>query len=202
VIPVSLNEDWNLITRTIIPVTYRSAFFNEGDDFGLGDIQFTAFLSPAEAGKTVWGIGPAIRFPTATDNSLGSEKWSAGPSAVVLRMDGPWVYGALVQNIWSFAGDSDRDHVSEFLMQPFVNYNLSNGWYLTSSPILTSNWSADDYSDAWTIPIGGGFGRIFRIGKQPVNVQIQSFYHAAKPSFGADWSMRFQFQLMFPKRKG
>ena len=87
------------------------------------------------------------------------------------------------------------------MLQPFVNYNLTDGWYLVSSPILTSNWNADDYSDAWTIPIGGGFGSVFRIGKQAVNVSVQGFYNAAKPRFGADWSTRVQFQLLFPKKK-
>ncbi len=202
VIPFSLNEEWNFITRTIVPIVYKPAFFDEGDDFGLGDIQFAGFFSPANSGSILWGAGPVLRVPTATDDLLGSEKWSAGLSFVALTMKGPWVVGGLVQNVWSFAGESDRHHVSEFLLQPFINYNLPDGWYLTTSPIITANWNAEDSSDAWTIPVGGGVGRVFRIGRLPVNLGVQGYYNVEKPSFGPDWSLRVQFSLLFPRRSG
>ena len=99
------------------------------------------------------------------------------------------------------AGDSDRKHVNQFLMQPFINYNLSDGWYLVTAPIVTANWNTDKSSDRWSVPVGGGFGRIFRIGKQPVNMSVQAYNYVAKPSFGPDWEVRVQFQLLFPKRK-
>jgi hypothetical protein len=115
-------------------------------------------------------------------------------------MQGPWVVGGLVQNVWSYCGDSDRAHVNEFLLQPFVNYNLEKGWYIASSPIMTANWNRDS-SDQWLIPVGGGVGRVFKMGRLPVNLQVQAFYHAAKPSEGPDWSTRVQFQLLFPRKK-
>jgi hypothetical protein len=202
VIPVDINDDWLLITRTIIPVVYKPSLFDEGDEFGLGDTQFTAFFSPKGSDEFIWGVGPVGRFPTATDDSLGSEKWSAGISGVALVMKGPWVVGGLVQNLWSYAGDSDRDDVNEFLLQPFINYNLDAGWYLVSAPIMTANWNADKYSDAWTIPVGGGVGRVFKMGKLPVNAQVQAFYNVEKPEYGPDWSLRVQFQLLFPRKKG
>ena len=201
VIPFNLNERWNLITRTILPVIYLPALEPGGDEeFGIGDLQITGWLSPKSDSGFMWGVGPVFRFPTASDDSLGSEKWSAGLSFVAVLMKGPWVAGGLVQNVWSFAGDSNRSHVSEFLLQPFVNYNLDEGWYLTSSPIITADWSRDS-SDQWLIPVGGGFGKVFSIGKQRVNASLQGFYHADKPSEGPDWSMRVQFQLLFPKKK-
>jgi len=199
VIPLSLTPEWNLITRTIIPVIDQPALGPQvGDECGVGDIQFSAFLSPAKPGEWIWGVGPVMLFPTASEDVLGTEKWSAGPSAVALRMDGHWVYGALVQHVWSYAGDSDRDYVSQTLIQPFVNYNLKHGWYLTSVPIITANWNADS-SDIWTIPVGGGVGKIIRLGKLPVNLQTQAFYNTVSPDGGADWSVRFQIQLLFPK---
>ncbi|RJP66366.1 MAG: neuromedin U [Candidatus Abyssobacteria bacterium SURF_17] len=209
--PISLNDDWNLITRTIVPVISQPAFFHEAppglpssvpDDHrttGLGDINFSAFFSPAKPSKLIWGIGPTFLLPTATDDALGSEQWGAGPAAVALTIQGPWVYGALVNNIWSFAGDDDREDVNTFLLQPFVNYNLPKGWYLSSAPIITANWEADDSDDRWTTPVGGGFGKILRIGKLPVNLQLQAFYNVEKPEFGADWQLRFQVQFLFPK---
>ncbi len=123
----------------------------------------------------------------------------AGPAAVVLTMRAPWVFGILGQNIWSFAGDGDRDDVNQMLVQYFVNYNLPNGWYLTSSPIITANWEADS-DNTWTVPFGGGFGRLFRIGKLPVNTQVQAYYNVEKPDdLGPDWTLRFQVQFLFPK---
>ena len=200
VIPISLNEDWNLIARTILPVIYLpSPVASLDDESGIGDLQFTAFASPKESGEWIWGVGPVLRFPTASEDILGSEQWSAGPSAVVLRMDGPWVYGALFQHVWSFAGDDDRSHVSETLIQPFVNYNLPDGWYLTASPVITYNWAADDSDDALTLPIGGGFGKVHRFGNMPVNLQIQAFHNTVRPDDAPEWTVRFQVQLLFPK---
>jgi hypothetical protein len=198
VIPLHISEDWNLITRTIIPVInqpspapgFRSAF-------GLGDINPTLFLSPAKPGKFTWGLGPALTFPTATDSLLGTGKWSAGPSAVGLTMPGHWVLGALVSQQWSFAGWGDKD-VSAFLVQPFINYNLSNHWYLTTSPIITANWKASG-DDRWIVPLGGGVGKIFKLaGKLPVNAQLAAYANVVKPDFGPDWQLRFQFQFLFP----
>ena len=202
VIPFHLSENWNLITRTIVPlINQPEVVQGTGDEFGLGDINFTAFFSPKNPTKgIIWGAGPIFAFPTATDEKLGSEKWSLGPSAVALTIQGPWLFGALINNVWSFAGDDDRDDVNAMLVQPFVNYNLPNGWYLVSSPIITANWEAAS-GNTWLVPLGGGVGKIFRIGNQPVNAQIQAFYNVEKPALVGDWTLRFQLQLLFPKRK-
>ncbi len=200
VIPMTINEDWSWIHRVIIPVSSQPNFGPDGvgDADGLGDVQYQGYLSPAKAGKVIWGVGPVLEFPTASEDELGSEKWSAGVGVIALRMDGPWVYGGLINNIWSYAGDGDRQHVNRMTLQPFVNYNLPEGWYLTSSPVITANWEADS-NDAWTIPVGGGFGRIVRIGKLPINISLQSYYNIEKPDLASDWSVRFQFAFLFPR---
>jgi len=113
-------------------------------------------------------------------------------------MPGQWVIGALVSNIWSFSGDDERADVNSFLMQYFVNYNLPDGWYLTSAPIITANWEAES-GEQWTVPFGGGIGRVFRIGRQPINMQTQVFYNVETPTNGAKWQWRLQVQLLFPK---
>jgi len=202
VIPFHLSENWNLITRTIAPVIYQPEVVEgSGDEFGLGDINLTAFFSPKSPTKgIIWGVGPIFVFPTATDEKLGSEKWSAGPSAVALTVQGPWLYGALINNVWSFAGDDDRDDVNAMLIQPFVNHNLPDGWYLVSSPIITANWEANS-DNTWLVPVGGGVGKIFRIGSQPMNAQMQAFYNVEKPAVVGDWTLRFQLQFLFPKGK-
>ena len=198
--PFSINKDWNLITRTILPVVSQPDVLTggEGRINGLGDTTFTGFFSPKDSGKVTWGVGPVLLFPTATDDALGSGKWGAGPSVVLLSMPGHWVIGSLFSNVWSFAGSGDQD-VNLFTWQYFINYNMSKGWYLTSAPIITANWEADS-DNRWTVPFGGGVGKIFKIGKQPINGQISAYYNVAKPDSGADWQLRLQLQFLFPKK--
>jgi hypothetical protein len=199
VIPLNLSEDWLLITRTIVPLIYQpDVTSKDSGKFGLGDINLSLFFSPQMEGKLIVGAGPVLVFPSATDESLGTEKWSAGPTAVVVYMTGPVVLGVLVNNVWSYAGDSDRDSVNQMLLQYFANYNLPGGWYLSSAPIMTANWKADS-DNRWTVPVGGGVGKILRIGKLPINVGVQGFWNAIKPDIGPDWSLRFQIQFLFPK---
>ena len=166
VIPISLGKDWNLITRTIVPITYTEY---PAYQTGIGNVQFTGFLSPAKPGNFIWGLGPVFQFPTRTDTYLGNQMWSAGPSAVGLFMTKSWVVGLLVQNVWSFAGPggSDNPSVNAFLAQPFINYNMPHGWYLTFSPIITADWKANG-SDQWTVPLGGGVGKVLKISKLPL----------------------------------
>ncbi len=189
-----------MITRTILPVVSQPGMMPGQDrKNGLGDTTFTAFLSPKKTGKWIWGVGPVALLPTATDDRLGSDKWGLGASAVVLTMPGNWVVGSLFSNVWSVGGSGDQD-VNLFTWQYFINYNIPNsgGWYLSSAPIMTANWEADS-GDKWTVPVGGGGGRVFKIGKQPVNVQAQAFYNVEKPEYAADWQLRLQLQFLFPK---
>jgi len=198
VIPISLGPDWNLITRTITPIINQPSPAPGIDSaFGLADINPTLFLSPAGSADFIWGLGPTFTLPTATDSELGSGKWSAGPAAVALIMKHPWVVGALANTQWSFAGWGDK-YVTQTLIQPFINYNFEKGLYLVSAPIITCNWEANG-GDRWTAPLGGGIGKIFYIGKLPINTQLQAFYNVATPDNGPDWQLRFQVQLLFPK---
>jgi len=203
VIPFSISADANLITRTIVPVISQPRLF-PGDDRenGIGDVQFTAFYSPKEAtaGGLIWGVGPVIQMDTATDDKLGTGKWSAGPSVVALIMPGQWVIGALAQNVWDFAGDGDREGVNQFLMQPFVNYNFKSkpGRYISFSPIITANWKASN-SNTWTVPLGLQMGQVIKVGKQPINLSLGGYYNVEKPDNGADWTLRAQITFLFPK---
>ena len=197
VIPIELNSDWNLITRTIMPLISQPAFApGQDSQFGLGDTQLSLFLSPAKAKEFIWGVGMITQIPTHTDSRLGSTFWGLGPTVVGLRIDGPWLYGALVNNIWSLGGGSKA--YNNFLLQPFVNYNFGKtGTYLVSAPIITANWKTGD----WVVPLGGGMGQIFKIfGKLPVNTSLQAYYNVAHPeNLGPEWQLRFQMQFLFPK---
>ena len=199
VVPFRLSEDWNLITRTIIPLIDQPELGpGVGDVFGLGDIQLSQFLSPAKSGALIWGIGPIFQFPTATDDALGSDKWSAGPTAAALTIRGPWVVGALVNHLWSFAGDDDRADVNQTLIQPIVNYNLPGGWFLSSVPYITANWETDG-DDRWTVPIGIGVGKVHRFGTLPVGLELASYYNVVRPDDAAEWTLQFRINLLFPK---
>ncbi len=196
IIPVNLNEDFILITRTILPIVSQPSTARGQDrQNGIGDTSLSLFLSPKKPlfGGLIFGGGPIINIPTASDDALGADSWGTGLTAVGLTMQGPIVAGMLISNTWSLEGED----FSRFLVQPIFNFNFSGGWYLTSVPVITADWEAED--DEWTVPVGGGFGKLHRFGKLPVNIQFQAFYNAEKPKFGADWSTRFQVQLLFPK---
>lgn len=204
VVPLKLNADWNLITRTIVPVISQPLPVGDSSPVGgIGNIQETLFFSPSKPSKVTWGVGPAFQFPTATSQILGSSKWSGGPGLVILTMPGNWVLGALLQNVWSFAGPQNAPKVNQFLFQYFVNYNFKGGWYLTSSPVNTADWTQSDNKDRWTVPIGIGGGKIMRWGKQPVNITFQYYYNLVRPTGSVPsgpYTIRFQLQFLFPKK--
>lgn len=197
--PFEVTKNMNLITRTILPVISQPDILagGEGRIDGIGDTTFTGFFSPKDSGSITWGLGPVFLLPTASNDYLGSDKWGAGASAVFLAMPGHWVIGSLFSNVWSFAGPGDQD-VNLFTWQYFINYNMADGWYLTTAPIITANWEADS-DNTWTVPFGGGVGKIFKIGKQPINAQVSGYYNAVTPDFGPDWQLRLQLQFLFPK---
>jgi hypothetical protein len=207
VIPITVG-DWNLINRIIAPLidspgevagTPEIPNPTSGNGAtGLGDINYSVFLSPAKPKGAIWGIGPSITMPTATDKELGSEQWSAGPTGVVLFQPKWGTIGGLARHLGSFAGDSDRKSINQSLFEPFVNYNLPNGWYLISDIIMTANWNLDS-SDIWTVPLGGGVGKLFKIGSQAMNARAEAYYNIEKPDNAPDWQWGFTVQFLFPK---
>jgi hypothetical protein len=199
VYPLELNDDWLLINRAIIPAIYQpSTVSGAGDKFGLGDINLTTFLSPREApGGYFWGIGPSVTFPSATDEVLGEEKWSLGPSFVLMKEHGPWAVGFLVANLWSVGGKSDRAEVNRGFVQPWLYFNFPSGEYIFYEPIITVDWKADS-DESWTVPLGIGVGKIFTIGSQYMNAQVAGFYNVEKPPGVSDWTIRIQIQFLFP----
>ncbi len=202
VYPFGLSADWNLITRTIVPVISQPAFAPDQDrELGIGDVQFSTFFSPKKVvDGWVWGVGAIAQFDTASDERLGQGAWGLGPTAVALHLGKTWVYGALINNVWSVSTDEGRSSVNQMLLQPFINYNFpdSPGRYLTFAPIITADWEAES-GQSWTVPLGLGIGQIMRFGKQPVNLQASAYYNVEKPDNAADWQLRLQLQFLFPK---
>lgn len=137
-------------------------------------------------------------MPTASEDRYSSDKWAAGPAFIALTMPGNWVTGFLIQNVWSFAGESDAADVNKFLFQYFINYNLDKGWYISSTPIITANWEADS-ENRWTVPFGGGIGKLVKFGKLPVDLKLAGYWNAEKPEFAPDWNLQFTIKFIFPK---
>ena len=216
VYPVNIG-DWNIINRFILPAMYSEGQdgpvppgievdagysgiieLAQGSEFGLGDLNYTAFISPAEPGKWIWSLGTAMVLPTATEDRYASDKFSLGASVVALSMPGNWVYGFLLQNVWSVAGDDDAPDVNKFLGQYFVNYNMKNGWYLSSTPVITANWEADS-GNQWTVPLGGGVGRLVKHGELPVDYKLVAYKNIEKPQFAPDWNVQFTIKFLLSK---
>ena len=202
VIPIGISKDWNLLLRWITPIIYQpvpnAPGTPETGEYGLGDMMPTFFISPKRPGKLIWGVGPAFQLPTATNTFLGQGKLGIGPSTVVLTQPGHWTLGLLENNVWSVAGSGSRPAVNQFLMQYFINYNLKKGWFIGVSPIITANWEASR-GNVWTVPFGGGIGRIMKFGAQPVSLVAQFYGNAVHPANTPAWTMRLQISFLFPK---
>ena len=187
----------HLITRTIIPIVSTPNYSDaSGTTTAIGDISSTFFYSPTPKNGLTWGVGP--NFLINTNTVASSHKFGLGASFLLLKMTKKMVYGFLVSNTWSVAGNETYSDVNSFLGQYFVNLNFPKGWYISSAPILTANWEAAS-GQQWTIPFGGGGGKIIKLGKIPVNLQAQAFYNAVRPDNYGGFSTRFQVQIMLPK---
>jgi hypothetical protein len=195
--PVIPLAEGKLITRTIFPFIWLPDVSSESGYLfkGLSDITFTAFYVPG-GGATTWGVGPVLDIPTGGSNR-GSQKWNIGPSVVVLAQPEDWTLGILANNVWSFAGDSDRPDVNRGLIQYFIVRQLGDGWYVNSAPIITVNWKAAD-GQKWVVPFGVGAGRLIFVGKLPLNLQVGAYYNVVKPDIGPKWQFRIQAQVLLP----
>jgi hypothetical protein len=198
VIPISLTEDWNVISRTILPYIYQENIYGTTSQSGLSDTVQSFFLSPMKPtkGGWIWGAGPVFQLPTATDDLLGEEKWGAGPTGVVLKQQGPWTYGMLFNHIWSFAGEDGRSDVNRTFLQPFIAYTTKTFTSFGLNTESTYDWTGDQ----WNVPLNLFVQQLLKIGKQPIALQFGGRYYADGPSSGPEWGLRFQIQFLFPKK--
>lgn len=197
VIPISLNEDWNLIQRTIIPFIHQDDVILGTEQTGLGDTLASFFFSPAQPTDSgiTWGAGPVLALPTATDNLLGSEKLGLGPTFVILRQDGKLTYGALANHVWSVAGDGSRDEVSATFLQPFFVVAAGPGATIALNTEAAYDWEREQ----WNIPVNLAYNKVFQLGSQMMQWQIGARYHAETPEGGPDWGFRAGLTFLFPK---
>lgn len=199
VVPSSLNEDWNVTSRTILPVIHQDDIApNSGSQTGIGDITESLFFWPAQptAGGVIWGIGPVFLLPTASDDLLGSDKWGLGPTAVGLKFAGPWTYGALTNHIWSIAGADGRRDLSNTFLQPFVSYTTADAWTYSLNSESTYAWQAEE----WSVPLNAAVSKITKLGVLPVSLQGGVRYWAASSEIGPEgWGVRLVITFIFPR---
>lgn len=199
VVPISLNENWNLISRTILPVVDQQDIFpGAGDQFGIGDVVQSVFFSPKAptAGGWIWGAGPAFLLPTATDDLLGADQWGLGPTGVALKQVGPWTYGGLANHIVSVSGDEDRPDVNATFLQPFVTYTTPLGWTYGANMEATRDWE----NETWTVPMNIFASKVTTLGGQLVQIGGGLRYYLDSPESGPEGlGIRINFVLLYPR---
>jgi hypothetical protein len=196
VIPFELNEDWNVITRIILPITSTHDVY-PGDPYGLGDTALSLFFTPRQPNEAgiVWAIGPAFSIPTATDPFLGTGNWGVGPTGLILIQRDELSVGLLATQTWGVASYHDRRHISVLALQPFVNYSLGSGQTLSANLETTYDW----HSGQWTVPLNVGYSKVFQLGEQPMSFQIGFRKYLAAPPNGPDWGVRSTLTFLFPE---
>ena len=199
VMPMRLNDDWNLISRTILPLVHQNDINgNSGTDTGIGDTVQSFFFSPVEPTESglIWGVGPALLLPTASQNSLGVDQWGAGPTAVGLFADGPWTYGMLTNHVWGADEGSAASATNASFFQPFINYTTPNAWTFALNTESTYNWAADQ----WSVPVNGIVSKLTSLGDQKISVGAGVRYWVDSPDAGPDgWGARLVLTFLFPK---
>ncbi len=202
VIPFTLSDEWLLVTRWVLPVIDQpDASGGSSSKFGLGDLAPAFFFVPSSdliglPAEFTLGFGPGLQVPTHTDSALGTDEWGAGPTLLIEYTKDNLQLGILAANIWSLGDGSQATNSMQ--LEPWIAYSITPEWYLLTDMAITADWNASA-SDRWVLPIGGGIGRTFNIGKQALNINLQAYWNAIKPDEGADWSMVFTFQMFFPK---
>ncbi|MGH7469826.1 MAG: neuromedin U [Longimicrobiales bacterium] len=214
VIPFRLNDNFNVIIRPIVPYVNVPLLFGQSES-GFGDVQTQLFVAPSK-GELIWGIGPSLSFPTATNGFVSTGSWAAGPNAVLSLSTGHWVLGVLARNLWTFSDDGDLidevdfldidaldrldddREVNDLLIQPFINWNFGVGWSLATAPVITANWDADG-GDQWTVPLGMGISRTSVLGTHPIILAAHYYKNIVRPDFGPDDQVRLQINFLLPK---
>jgi hypothetical protein len=199
VMPFAMNKDWNLIARVIVPFVSQPALVDGGNPaFGVSDVFASFFFSPSRPGLT-WGVGPAISLPSTSIATLGTEKWSAGPTVVVLKQTGKMTYGALWNQVWSFSGNPQRADVDQMFLQPFFAYQATRTLTVTLQSETTANWEVD--ADRWTVPINLIFAKLSSFGVFPASYQLGVGGFAAHPEIGPSWKVRGAIVILLPRRQ-
>ena len=193
VVPFRLNDDWHVITRSSVSLIRLP---DPEATTGLGDLSGSFFVSPARTSSWIWGAGPILQLPTATDPKLGTGKWSAGPTAALIYANEPWVNGILVNHLWSFAGAHDREEVSLSQIEAQLSYTYPSNWYLQTNPTFAYDWKASA-GQRWTVPLGFDVGKLYPSRLEGFAWQLGAYSNVVKPDGAPHWQLRAQFSVAY-----
>jgi hypothetical protein len=200
VMPFTLTKDVNLIARVIVPLVSQPALSVGGaPTFGVSDVVTSFFFSPSRRSSVTWGAGPVISFPSTSEPTLGTGKWSVGPTFVLLKQSGPWTVGALANQLWSVAGNEARQDVSQMFLQPFAAYSTKTLWTITLQSETSVNWKAD--TDKWTVPVNLSFSKLSSFGPFPASYQFGFGVFASHPQIGPTWKIRGAIVILLPRKR-
>jgi hypothetical protein len=197
VLPLALSKNWNVVSRTIVPVI-SAPMPDGGRANGMGDIQEQIFFSSTKKHKVITGFGPVFSFPTSTNEAWATGQFAVGPAAVALMITKKWVFGAVANNLWRFAGSEVTTPINLFFIQPFINYNMKGGWSFGTAPSITANWSAASGQE-WTVPLGLNVAKITVVGKQPLSINLQYYYNIVRPDAAGNSQIRIAVAFLFPR---
>jgi hypothetical protein len=200
VMPFTVNESVNLIVRLIAPLVSQPPLFDGGvATFGMGDVTTSFFISPSKSTRLIWGAGPVIVLPSTSEPTLGTGKWSAGPTIVALKQTGPWTVGALWNQVWSFSGDTTRSDVNQMFLQPFLSYQATPTITLTVQSETTANWEVEE--DRWTVPINAIVSKLSSFGTFPASYQMGFGTIPVHPEVGPSWKVRGAIVILLPRAR-
>ena len=188
--------NWNVINRIILPVINNPDNTETGTNAGIGNINYSMLFVPPPKGIFQWGFGPALNIPTRSIPQLGNDAFAIGPAIIALVMPGHWVIGVTANNVWSYATDKN---LNQFFLQYFITYNIHDGWYVNTNPMIAANWNAAEGQE-WTVPVGAGGGKVFHAGSQAMKLQAQAYYNVVAPDGAANWTFQIQYVLLFPHK--
>jgi hypothetical protein len=198
VLPLPLSKNWNIVSRTIVPIVNAPAPYGERSK-GIGDIQEQIFFSNTKKHKVITGFGPVFSFPTSTNEAWATGQFAVGPAVVALMVTKKWVFGGVANNLWRFAGSDVTAPISLFFVQPFINYNLKRAWAIGTAPSITANWSAASGQE-WTVPLGLNVSKVTVVGKQPISINIQYYRNVVRPDAAGANQIRMSVSFLFPRR--
>ena len=199
VVPV-VGEKWFVVNRFVVPVVSQPDVAENKSIFGLGDILYQGYFAPSpRVGENLWGVGPAFQFPSGTDDALSTKKWSIGPTFAWVSQPGNWTFGGLFTQLWSFAGQEERDDVNQLQILPLIYYRLSGGTSLSFLHTITANWN-ESSGNQWTVPVGMSVNQIVQHPWfYPFEIQLGAYGNVIRPDNSSDWLLKLQLNFVLPR---
>jgi hypothetical protein len=197
VVPISINQEWNVISRTVMPLVKQSNITPGTTQSGVADITQSFFFSPKAptSDGLIWGVGPIISIPT-NETGLSSKQWGTGPTGVLLKQSGTYTFGLLAFNLYGLGNpDAGMNKLNNLFLQPFVTKQLGQGLSVSSNLESSYDWTGDK----WTVPLNLSVAQVMKVGNQPISFSVGARYFIERPESAPNWGLRATATFLFPK---